>query len=55
MVSRANLSKEEYLLVKQTLVIIPCYNMNNLIQKKVSDLKEFFRDYFLLLMIIVIR
>ena len=55
MVSRANLSKEEYLLVKQTLVIIPCYNMNNLIQKTVSDLKEFLKIFLLLLIIVMIR
>ena len=44
MIKKSEFSNEEYLLVKQTLVIVPCYNMNTLIQKTIDDLITIFEN-----------
>lgn len=42
MPKKNNLNKKEDLLIDNTLVIIPCYNMNSLIKNTVSDLQTYF-------------
>ena len=43
MIKKRKFSNSEKSLIDQTLVVIPCYNMNNQIQKTVDDLNEFFK------------
>tara|TARA_B100000989_G_scaffold298932_1_gene291170 strand:- start:3577 stop:4296 length:720 start_codon:yes stop_codon:yes gene_type:complete len=43
MIKSKNFTLKENNLIEQTLIIVPCYNMNNLVQKTIDDLKTIFK------------